>query len=73
MMSDMSDDLEGHYSVQRSRVINHPQYANPVLVTQYGWAKRNHQTVWLKELHITEIVENTNDKLGKLSPQQMEE
>lgn len=39
-MSDMSEDLEGHYRVQESRIINHPEYYKPVLLTRYGLAKR---------------------------------
>jgi len=45
-MGDMSQDLEGHHQVQRSKIINHPAYSSPVLMTQYGWAKRGHQTNW---------------------------
>ena len=47
-MGDMTQDLEGHHQVQRSRIINHPAYSSPVLMTQYGWAKRGHQTNWYK-------------------------
>jgi hypothetical protein len=45
-MSDMMEDLEGHHQVQRSKVINHPAYSSPVLMTQYGWAKRGKETHW---------------------------
>ena len=45
-MGDMSQDLEGHYQVQRSKITNHPAYASPVLMTQYGWAKRGQETNW---------------------------
>ena len=45
-MSDMSQDLEGHYQVQRSKIVNHPEYASPVLMTQYGWAKCGQETNW---------------------------
>jgi len=45
-MSDMSQDLEGKYQVQRSKIVNHPEYALPVLMTQYGWAKRGQETNW---------------------------
>ena len=55
-MSDMSEDLEGHYSVQRSKVVDHPEYFNKVLITQYGWAKRGHETRWLQPVSISEIV-----------------
>lgn len=48
------DGLEGHYQIQRSRVINHPEYASPVLLTEYGWAKRGHETNWYKK-EITQI------------------
>ena len=45
-MGDMSQDLEGHYQVQRSKIVNHPEYASQVLMTQYGWAKRGQETNW---------------------------
>ena len=45
-MGDMSEDLEGHHQVQESKVINHPAYWQPVLMTRYGWAKRGHETRW---------------------------
>jgi hypothetical protein len=45
-MCDMSQDLEGKYQVQRSKIVNHPEYALPVLMTQYGWAKRGQETNW---------------------------
>ena len=42
----MFNDLESHYQVQESKVINHPAYWQPVLMTRYGWAKRGHETNW---------------------------
>ena len=45
-MNDSEEDLQGHYRVQKSEIINHLQYANPVLMTQFGWAKRGHETHW---------------------------
>jgi hypothetical protein len=45
-MSEMSQDLEGHYQVQRSKIVNHLEYALPVLMTQYGLAKRGQETNW---------------------------
>ena len=45
-MGDMSEDLEGHHQVQRSKIINYPAYASPVLMTQYGLAKRGQETNW---------------------------
>ena len=42
----MSQDLEGKYQVQRSKIVNHPEYDSPVLMTQYGWAKRGQETNW---------------------------
>ena len=53
-MTDAQEDLSGHYPTQRSQVINHPAYANPVLMTQYGWAKRGQETYWY-ETKIEEI------------------
>ena len=45
-MSEISQDLESHYQVQRSNIVNHPEYDLPVLMTQYGWAKRGQDTNW---------------------------
>jgi len=42
----MFNDLESHYQVQESKIINHPAYWEPVLMTRYGWAKRGHETNW---------------------------
>ena len=53
-MTDTQEDLSGHYQTQRSQVINHPAYANPVLMTQYGWAKRGEE-VWWYETKFEEI------------------
>lgn len=57
-MLDMSEDLEGHYQVQRSKIINHPAYDSKVLMTQYGWAKRGHPTNWYET-----TIEPLNEKL----------
>lgn len=56
-MSEMAEDLEGHHQVQRSKVVNHPAYSSPVLMTQYGWAKRGKETHWYE----TKIEPITND------------
>jgi hypothetical protein len=60
-MSDMAEDLEGHYHVQESRVINHPEYYKPVLLTRFGWAKRQGlfgaMVSWYKQ-EISEIKED---------------
>ena len=58
MLQETMEDLEGNYPVQRSRIINHPAYSKPVLMTQYGWAKRGKETVWIKDVKIEEIKEN---------------
>ena len=42
----MFNDLESHYQVQESKIINHPAYWEPVLMTRYGCAKRGHETNW---------------------------
>ena len=42
----MFNDLESHYQVQESKIVNHPAYWEPVLMTRYGWAKRGHETNW---------------------------
>ncbi len=52
--SEMAEDLEGHHHIQESKIINHPSYANPVLLTRYGWAKRGKETHWY-ETTITPI------------------
>ena len=54
--SETDESLEGHYQIQRSKVINHPEYSKPVLLTEYGWAKRGHETYWY-EKKITQIGE----------------
>jgi hypothetical protein len=58
MLSDTSEDLEGHYSVQRSRIDRHPEYDSKVLITQFGWAKRGKPTQWYET-----IIEPLNKKL----------
>jgi len=58
-MGDMSEDLEGHHQVQESKIVNHPSYWKPVLMTRYGWAKRGHETQWF-ETKIEEIKEKNN-------------
>lgn len=57
-MLDMSEDLEGHYQVQRSKIMNHPAYDSKVLMTQYGWAKRGRPTNWYET-----TIEPLNEKL----------
>jgi hypothetical protein len=58
-MSDMAEDLE-HHHVQESKIINHPAYWHPVLMTRYGWAKRNRETYWY-ETKIEPIKESHNE------------
>ena len=59
-MTEAEEDLSGHYQVQESRVINHPEYYKPVLLTRYGWAKRQGffgaKVEWYKQ-EITQIEE----------------
>lgn len=50
-LHEMASELSSDYQVQESKIINHPEYAYPVLVTRYGWAKRDRDTVW----HTTKI------------------
>ena len=59
MNQDVSQDLEGRHQVQRSKIANVPQCASPVLITQYGWAKRGEKTVWDKELRITPLYKDS--------------
>ncbi len=49
-------ELTGDYQVQRSKIINHPEYGRPVLFIEYGWAKRGKETVWV-DAEIKEITE----------------
>lgn len=56
-MSEMAEDLTGHYPVQESKVVNHPEYSKPVLITRNGLAKRGHPTNWY-ETKIQKIEEN---------------
>ena len=55
MMSirDMESELSV-YPVQEHKLINHPEYSKPVLITRYGWAKKGEDTVW----HTTKIGKN---------------
>lgn len=46
-LKEMDDELSSDYQVQESKLINHPEYANPVLITRYGWAKRGRETQWV--------------------------
>ena len=59
-MTEAEEDLSGHYQVQEPRVINHPEYYKPVLLTRYGWAKRQGffgaKVEWYKQ-EITQIEE----------------
>jgi hypothetical protein len=55
--SEMAEDLEGNVHVQESKVVNHPQYWRPVLMTRYGWSKRGKETTWY-ETKIEEIKED---------------
>ena len=48
---DMNAELGSDYQVQESKIINHPEYLMPVIITRYGWAKRGRATVW----HTTKI------------------
>ena len=54
MIREMAEDLEDNVPVQRSKVINHLEYSKPVLMTQYGWAKKGKETHWY-ETRIEEI------------------
>ena len=40
MIREMAEDLEDNVPVQESKVINHPMFAYPVLMTRFGWAKK---------------------------------
>lgn len=46
-LHEMDAELGSDYQVQESKLINHPEYANPVLMTRYGWAKRGRETQWV--------------------------
>jgi hypothetical protein len=65
-MSDMAKDLEGYYLTQRSRIADSPQYAKPVVITEYGWAKRGHKTTWFetKIIPLSDL-EKTNDPTSR--------
>ena len=45
-MGDMASELSSDYQVQESKIINHPEYFYPVLITRHGWARRGKETVW---------------------------
>ena len=57
MIREMAEDLEDNVPVQESKVINHPMFANPVLMTRYGWAKKGKETHWYE----TKLQELRND------------
>jgi hypothetical protein len=58
----MFNDLESNYQVQESKIINHPAYWQPVLMTRYGWAKRGHETNWYEtKIEPIKPMEKTND------------
>lgn len=46
MIREMAEDLEDNVSVQESKVINHPMFAYPVLMTRFGWIKKGKETYW---------------------------
>lgn len=54
---DMDADLGSDYQVQESKLINHPEYSMPVIITRYGWAKKGRDTVW----HTTKIEKNNHE------------
>ena len=54
MIREMAKDLEDNISVKESKVINHPLFANPVLMTRYGWAKKGKETYWY-EIKLQEL------------------
>ena len=59
-MTEAEEDLTGHYQVQESKIINHPEFYKLVLLTRYGWAKRKgffgQEVRWYRQ-EITEIGE----------------
>jgi hypothetical protein len=44
-------ELEKSHLVSRSKFINHPDYSEPILMVQYGWADK-YKTVWNKEFEL---------------------
>ena len=46
-LKEMDDELSSDYQVQESKLINHPEYSMPVIITRYGWAKRGRETQWV--------------------------
>jgi len=48
----MESELSSDYNVKESKITNHPEYSRQVLITRYGYAKRDRKTVWVKtEVH----------------------
>lgn len=43
-----------YYQIQKTEIINHPEYSQPVLLVHHGWARRDHETEWT-ETEIKEI------------------
>ena len=62
-MTEAEEDLSSHYQVQESRVILHSAYLKPVLLTRYGWAKRQgffgERVRWYKQ-EVTEFPVGTS-------------
>lgn len=49
-LKDMEVEL-GVVNVQRTRMVNHPEYFEPVILIQNGWKNpHTNETVWDKEM-----------------------
>ena len=49
-LKDMEIEL-GVVNIQRTKIINHPEYFEPVMVVQNGWKKpHTDEITWVKEV-----------------------
>jgi len=55
-MTDLQYDLCNNQVVYRSKIVNHPAYANPVVMVEQGW-KDGQTVVWSGEIKYSEIKE----------------
>jgi hypothetical protein len=59
-MTDSEIDLNGVTQVTKSTIINHPAYAEPVLMVLHGW-QQNGAIVWDAQPKIVEIKKVQNE------------
>lgn len=53
-------ELTSDYYITATEVVNHPQYALPVMMLREGWVKRGQEPVWQDAVTIRQIPEEFN-------------